>query len=169
MGQKLQQDEGARSDGHAVRSAETRAKLIQAAIEMFAQAGFEAVGTRQLAEKAGVGLAAIAYHFGGKTELFDAAVEAIADYCRILTKDVAECLRKDVPADPMERLERAASAYFWVLFGGNEPQSWVNFLVRCSIDAPDAYDKLYGAAFGPLESALTANLATYLGKSPKDE
>jgi hypothetical protein len=45
----------------------------------------------------------------------------------------------------------------------------VNFLVRCSVDAPDAYDTLYEAAFRPLETALTVNLAAHLGLSPGDE
>jgi AcrR family transcriptional regulator len=168
-GREVQHDEDVRSNGHAARSAETRARLIRVAIEMFGDGSFEAVSTRQLAGKADVGLAAIAYHFGGKTELFDAAVESISDYCRVLTQSVAERLGADAPAGPAERLVRATSAYFEVLFGGDEPQSWVNFLVRCAADAPDAYDKLYEAAFGPLEAALTVNLAAHLGVSPRNE
>jgi TetR/AcrR family transcriptional regulator, regulator of cefoperazone and chloramphenicol sensitivity len=164
----LRQDREGHSNGHAARSAETRAALIQVAIELFGSGSFDAVSTRQLAEKAGVALAAITYHFGGKGELFNAAVDAITDYCLVLTKGVAERLSTNVSVDPVGRLERAASEYFWALFGGDEPQSWVNFLVRCSEDAPDAYDKLYAAAFGPLESALTSNLAAHLSVSPKD-
>jgi AcrR family transcriptional regulator len=165
----LEQDEGTRLNGHALRAAETKASLIRTAIDMFGQGGFDAVSTRQLADKAKVGLAAIAYHFGGKTELFEAAVGSIADYCRGLTQEVADQLEADAPDTPGERLTRAVRAYFQVLFGGDEPQSWVNFLVRCSVDAPDAYDTLYEAAFRPLETALTVNLAAHLGVSPQDE
>lgn len=165
----MRQDEGHRPNGHAVRSAETRVRLIRAAIELFGDRGFDAVSTRELADKAEVSLASIAYHFGGKIELFDAAVESIADYCRLLTKDVAERLSASASARPAERAERAVSAYFGVLFGGDEPQSWVNFLVRCAADSPAAYDTLYEAAFGPLETALTVNLAAHFSVSPHDE
>lgn len=165
----MEQDEGVRSNGHAMRTAETRACLIEAAIAMFGDGGFDAVSTRQLADRAGVGLAAIAYHFGGKAELFEAAVASIAEYCRGLTREVSDQLEADAPADPAERLTRAVRAYFGVLFGGDEPQSWVNFLVRCSIDAPDAYDTLYEAAFRPLETALAVNLAAHLAVSPDEQ
>jgi hypothetical protein len=53
-----------------------------------------------------------------------------------LTSEVANQLEADAPSDPAERLTCAVRAYFQVLFGGDEPQSWVNFLVRCSVDAP---------------------------------
>jgi AcrR family transcriptional regulator len=65
---------------------------------MFGHGGFDAVSTRQLADKAKVNLAAIAYHFGGKTELFEAAVGSIADYCRGLTSEVANQLDADARA-----------------------------------------------------------------------
>lgn len=165
----MEQDEGVRSNGHALRTAETRASLIQTAINMFGDGGFDTVSTRQLADRAKVGLSAIAYHFGGKAELFDAAVESIADYCRGLTREVSDQLDADASDDPAERLALAVRTYFGVLFAGDEPQSWVNFLVRCSVDAPVAYDTLYEAAFGPLETALTVNLAAHLGVDPGDE
>jgi AcrR family transcriptional regulator len=152
-----------------VRSGETRARLIQTAIKVFAAVGFDAASTRQLADDAGVSLAAISYHFGGKAELFEAAAEAIADYCRTLMGDVAGQLETDAPSDPVQRMERAASAYFRVLAGGSEPQAWVDFLVRCGTDAPDTYDKIYAAAFGPLEAALATGLAEHLHSEPKDE
>lgn len=53
--------------------------LIRAAIELFGQSGFEAVGTRALCERAGVNLAAIRYHFDGKDGLYRAAVQHVVD------------------------------------------------------------------------------------------
>lgn len=47
----------------------TRTALILAAGELFAEHGFEAVSTRMIADKAGVNLGGIHYHFGGKENL----------------------------------------------------------------------------------------------------
>jgi len=69
-------------DGRAARSGETRTKLIREAIEVFAALGYQGASTRTLAEKAGVNLAAIPYHFGGKHELYLAAARTIDNYAR---------------------------------------------------------------------------------------
>ena len=53
--------------------------LIHAAIELFGRDGYSAVSTRTLSEKAGTNLAAIKYHFGGKDDLYRAAVEHVID------------------------------------------------------------------------------------------
>jgi AcrR family transcriptional regulator len=48
----------------------TKEALLSAARELFALKGYEAVSTRELAERAGVNLALIQYHFGSKAGLF---------------------------------------------------------------------------------------------------
>lgn len=55
----------------------TRAALIAAATGVFARAGFEAVGTREIAAAAGVHPALIGYHFGGKEGLYLAVFEHV--------------------------------------------------------------------------------------------
>lgn len=52
------------------RTARTREALLEAAQALFAERGYDAVATRELAEAAGANLAAITYHFGGKRELY---------------------------------------------------------------------------------------------------
>lgn len=55
----------------------TQQVLLDSAIRLFGQHGYEAVSTRMLAEHAGVNLAAIKYHFGSKDELYTGAIDAI--------------------------------------------------------------------------------------------
>jgi TetR/AcrR family transcriptional regulator, regulator of cefoperazone and chloramphenicol sensitivity len=62
----------------ASRGDATREALIRAAVEIFGRDGFNATGTRALAEAAGVNQALIAYHFGGKQGLYLATFEHIA-------------------------------------------------------------------------------------------
>lgn len=48
----------------------TRTALLDAAERLFSERGYTAVGIREIAETAGVNLAAINYHFGSKGELY---------------------------------------------------------------------------------------------------
>src|SRR5215469_9555618 len=61
----------------SVRGADTRRRLIETAIEVFATHGYDGTSTRLLAERAGVNLPAIQYHFGSKEGLYRAVVEHI--------------------------------------------------------------------------------------------
>jgi TetR/AcrR family transcriptional regulator, regulator of cefoperazone and chloramphenicol sensitivity len=58
---------------------DARAKLIAAALPIFARLGFEGAATRELASAAGRPMSAITYHFGGKEGLYLACAEHIRD------------------------------------------------------------------------------------------
>lgn len=57
------------------RTLDTRAGIMAAAYELFAQKGYAATGVRDVAEKAGCNQALVSYHFGGKSKLYDAVLE----------------------------------------------------------------------------------------------
>src|SRR5580692_992836 len=59
------------------RPAELR--LIEAAIDQFGRNGISAVGTRAIADAAGVQMSAITYHFGGKEGLYLACARHIVE------------------------------------------------------------------------------------------
>ena len=60
------------------RGADTRAQLIEAALEIFGRLGYEGATTRQIAKAADANLAAIVYHFGSKEALHLAVAEHVA-------------------------------------------------------------------------------------------
>ena len=60
--------------------------IIDAAVELFAEKGFEGTSIRDIATKANVNLAMINYYFGSKEKLFECMVEQKAAY----TKDILE-------------------------------------------------------------------------------
>ncbi|XKD94844.1 CerR family C-terminal domain-containing protein [Morganella morganii] len=64
---------------HTLSSEQTREKLIQAGIRLFALSGVSGVRTRQLAEEAGVNQSAIPYHLGGKSGVYAAVIRKITD------------------------------------------------------------------------------------------
>lgn len=73
------------------RSAETRAKIIQAAEKLFARRSFASVSMREITGEAGVALAAAHYHFGSKEDLFRAVFLRRA---RDLNRERFELLRQ---------------------------------------------------------------------------
>ncbi|MFK0296575.1 helix-turn-helix domain-containing protein [Streptomyces sp. NPDC090442] len=65
------------SPGRRRRDAEhSRRRLLEAALELFSDRGFDRTTTREIGERAGVDAALIARYFGSKTKLYIAAMEA---------------------------------------------------------------------------------------------
>ena len=96
---------GMSSDGHKslkqAQGEETRATLIETGARLFGQHGYSAVSMRTLAAEAGVNLATVSYHFGGKAGLYEAIVQTIID------------IRDEIfppEAEVRARLERAADS-----------------------------------------------------------
>lgn len=80
----------------------TRERILAAALEVFAERGFDGARTRDIAERAGANLGLLPYYFGGKLELWRAAVRSAFEELRreILPQDAG-----DSDAD-LERLLR---------------------------------------------------------------
>ncbi|TQR44555.1 TetR/AcrR family transcriptional regulator [Paenibacillus popilliae] len=55
---------------------DVKAKILDAAKKLFARNGFEGTTVRQICEEAGVALALVSYHFGGKEKVFYALFES---------------------------------------------------------------------------------------------
>lgn len=58
---------------------ESRARIVEAAGQLFADRGFDGVSVRELARRAKVNAAAINYHFGGKEALYHAVLRRLID------------------------------------------------------------------------------------------
>jgi len=71
-----------------------KARLIDAAIDLFGQHGLSGVGTRALADAASVQMSTITYYFGGKDGLYLACAEHIAATIRARTTPILDSLGK---------------------------------------------------------------------------
>jgi len=60
---------------------DARARLIDAAMELFAEKGYEGTSVRDLATAAGVNVAAVSYHFGSKDALYHECLRACLAPC----------------------------------------------------------------------------------------
>jgi AcrR family transcriptional regulator len=89
------------------RSQATRARLLEAARELFAQRGYADVGTEEIVRTAGVTRGALYHHFAGKRELFEAVHEE-------LERGLVERLAQAAVAasnDPLEALQAGTAAF----------------------------------------------------------
>ena len=78
----------------------TRTAIVEAAMRGFAEKGFAATGTREIAALAGTNAASIAYHFGGK----DGLRLACAEHVVALMGGVLDAMRQgELPPTPRRR------------------------------------------------------------------
>jgi AcrR family transcriptional regulator len=84
----------------------TRAALLAAARELFAQRGYGAVGTEEIVHQAGVTRGALYHHFSGKEDLFRAVYE---DLERELMEQIAG--EAASAGDPVAALHAGARAF----------------------------------------------------------
>ena len=54
---------------------ETRTRLMEAAIEIFAEQGYRSARVRDICEKGRANIAAVNYHFGDKQRLYEACLD----------------------------------------------------------------------------------------------
>ena len=55
-------------------AARTRQRILETALYLFSQGGYDKVSVRDIAQAAHVNVAAVSYHFGGKPSLYKAAL-----------------------------------------------------------------------------------------------
>ena len=87
-------------------------QIINKAIELFAQKGFEGTSIRDLANSAGVNIAMINYYFGSKEKLFECLVANKAAYTRGLLDEIVN----DNSLTDIEKIDRIIDNYITRIF-----------------------------------------------------
>jgi AcrR family transcriptional regulator len=118
------------------RSAETRAKLLDAAINSVLEVGYAQTTTRRVAEQAGVSAGAQAYHFPRRVDLVAAAIERLTEQYLQAWNAMADSL----PAQPGERLHALADR-LWEIFSGRLFTVFVKLWIAAADDA-ELYERL---------------------------
>lgn len=95
----------------------TRERIVEAALEAFAEKGFHGASTRDIAERAGTNQGLITYHFRSKDELWRAAADRIFG---LLAERMTEQLGGLASEDPRERARAAIRSY--VRFAAAHPE-----------------------------------------------
>jgi AcrR family transcriptional regulator len=90
------------------RSAATRARLMKAARELFAERPYADVGTEEIVRRAEVTRGALYHHFADKRDLFRAVHEQLEAE---LVDSIAKQLTESAGTDPVEGLRTGARTY----------------------------------------------------------
>jgi TetR/AcrR family transcriptional regulator len=128
------------------RSAETRAKILDAAVQEFSMNGLAGARTDKIAALAGVNKALLYYHFDSKENLYRAALEMIATKTRDATMAV---FLRDCSAG--ERVLRTALNHFDRIVAQTEFQSLMQQeMVRLHKGESGAMELLIKRVFAPM-------------------
>jgi len=141
------------TETHADRSAESRSRILEAALTEFAAHGLAGARTEQIAAAAGVNKALLYYYFESKEKLYAAALEMVS--ARVRDRSMAVFLRD---ASPGERLLRAALEHFDRILTQREFQSLMQQeMMRLHKGEEGLLPVLVKRVFGPLQ-AMTQSM-----------
>lgn len=131
------------------RSERTRQRLIEVAVEVFSELGFEAASTRTIVERAQANLVSIPYYFGSKLGLYHAAAEYIGSNICDRFRPACERARQalQLPGQTHEQILQRFTEYIvefaQVMLGTDTPSSWGQFIYREQFDPSDAFEILH--------------------------
>ncbi|QTF08921.1 transcriptional regulator CecR [Brenneria izadpanahii] len=152
------------------RSDQTRQQLIQAALEVFGEYGPQAATTRDIANRAGQNIAAIAYHFQSKEGLYLAVASWMSDYIRQTYRPLVEeieifmrlPLQQQSPEQLMEYIRRSILTLSRLLTR-SETLNLSRIMTREQLSPTEAYPLIHRQVIEPMHRLLTTLVARYTG------
>ena len=128
-------------------SEQTRARLLEAAREVFSQHGFQGATVREICRRADANGAAVNYHFGSKDSLIAEAL-SFSPLKTMLEAgaSIAEC--------PSMRLRLFVHDFMQMLLDESNPTSQCQIMARELADPTPALDKIVQEAIAPMHEFL---------------
>ena len=143
---------GAPSRTQADRADQTRARILEAAVNEFSANGLAGARTEQIAEAAGVNKALLYYYFQSKHALYDAALQSVAT--RVLTSGLA-AIESNCSAG--ERLVQFALNHFDRIHSQQGFQSLMQQeMIRLRLGEENAIGPIVEKVFRPMMGRLEA-------------
>ena len=149
-------------------SPDARRRLIEAGIAQFGRRGLEGATIRDIARTASVNIAGIAYHFGGKDQLYLACAEHIA---KTVLAGVGARLahsgeKLTTPADELKEVLASAAEF---MLATPEIADFARFVLREQMEPSPAFDILYATFMEPMHKRLCRLWAQATGNEPESE
>ncbi len=161
--------------GTHARGEDTRRRILEAALEMFAAEGYDGTSTRQLAEQAGVNLPAIQYYFGSKEGLFRAVIQSIVEHtdahmAELAPRVQAALAAKDTPRDELlELLCQLLESFVSLVTGGSQKESKRLLFARAEVEDNPALQQLHESGMRQVFQPCLELTARLIGRSTEDE
>ena len=157
------------------RPGETRRRIIDTALKLFAEHGFRGVSVRDLSAAAQVNVAAVNYHFGSKQGLYRTIFETVLDEDEGRFSEALGCVATALgrAGDDPEGLSAAAALFARALVGrltAFEQMRWFSVLVARELAFPgDLFDLLYRRRVEPVLRLLAQLVGAARGEPATSE
>ncbi|GAA0328582.1 CerR family C-terminal domain-containing protein [Morganella psychrotolerans] len=152
-----------KTNKHTVSSEQTREKLIQTGIRLFALYGMNGVRTRQLAEEAGVNQSAIPYHLDGKQGVYAAVIRKITDDLAEMTNAAqADAALQQLALEPEPDKESLRRVLVSLMKGlgqallSPDHALYAQLILREQLEQTEHYDVIYHTFILPVHERLTS-------------
>ena len=161
--------------GAQSRGEDTRRRILETALEVFATEGYEGASTRQLAERAGVNLPAIQYYFGSKEGLFRAVIDSIIERTETHMAPLAAEVRAALadPATPrevlLELLCRMLEAFVSLVTGGPHVEAKRQLFARSEVEDTPGLEQLHESGKCQVFKPCVELTARLIGRPGEDE
>lgn len=115
----------------------TKARLLEAAGEEFAEKGYELARVRAICDRAGVNLAAINYHFGAKEQLY---MEVLREAHRCGLEQQEELVAPG--SSPAQQLRLFIRHFLERVLAMNRPEDWQHRVMLREMLAPTSFSEV---------------------------
>jgi TetR/AcrR family transcriptional regulator, regulator of cefoperazone and chloramphenicol sensitivity len=155
-----------RSDG-----VEARNRLLDAALQLFAETGFAKTSTRQIAQAAQVNIASISYYFGDKAGLYRAVFRDPRRKPRLnATTDATDATLPDQPGVTLrESLQGLLVGFTDPLKQGDVMQCCMRLHFREMLEPTGVWQEEIDTRIKPAHASLVGVLCRHLGVAQADD
>lgn len=150
-------------------SSATRARILDAALDLFGERGLTGTTVRDIAARAKVNVAAISYHFGGKEALYRAVAETVIGSIETQARARMAPLLDRPPSDPaaaLAALEDFVATMVDVIVGPEKMRRVARFVIREQMQPTRAFDVLF-TVMTRMHAAGTRLFAAAAGLNPE--
>jgi TetR/AcrR family transcriptional regulator, regulator of cefoperazone and chloramphenicol sensitivity len=143
---------------------ETRDRLLDVAVRLFAEHGFNDVTVRDICRKARANVAAVNYHFGGKSGLYE---EVLRSAIRIMQATTEEIRAAGEHQPPDRQLEAAIRIFLTRVV--TTRNKWIHQLMLKEVSNPTpSFELILNEVIKPRMSYLRNVVAAIMGCDPDD-
>jgi len=148
---------------HDKAHAETRARIIDAAGEVFARTGFEKATVREICSLAQANVAAVNYHFGDKLGLYTEVLKTAACAGRTVLDEASTF------GDPEGALGHYIHGMFQNMRGADRPAWFARVMLHELVQPTEALDVVVEQMIRPNSRILCSIVGKILNRPPEDE
>jgi AcrR family transcriptional regulator len=132
----------------------TKARLLEAAGEVFAERGFKDATVREICTRAGANIAAVNYYFQGKDSLYISVIDYAQDHVKR-----ARPIRIDPDAEPEEQLRQFLLGFVARVLDPAGPAWHAKIMLREMVEPSAALDKVVNDTIRPTFQGLSMIIA----------